>query len=205
MNSSKMCSFKNTSAANVVNLKNIIHSTVTKRKESLLKYHPAMEILRKALQRELRLQLVLAWALVFGGLALIYFGLESSVWLVFFGLILVVLATGMVLSLVKYWHIERHPMLQSLQQRPKEIVWVYALVTERMPFGIQFIKNGILYFKLKNGEELSVSLSANKLKLVSKTLSRLLPHATFGYSIEREQTFITDPEQLLRRKNEEGE
>ncbi len=162
-----------------------------------------METLRQALQRELRLQLVLAWLLVFSGMALVYFGLKGSVLLVILGLVLVVLAVRIVLSLIKYWEVERHPIMQTLRQRPKEIVWVYALVTERMPFGIQFIKNGVLYFKLKNGEDLSVSLSAKKLKLVSKTLNRLLPHASFGYSVEREQTFITDPEQLLRKRDDE--
>lgn len=162
-----------------------------------------MEILRKALQRELRIQIVLAWLLFFSGMALVYFGLKGSVALVILGLVLVVLAVRMVLLLIKYWEVERHPILQTICHRPKDIVWVYALVTERMPFGIQFIKNGVLYFKLKNGEDLSVSLSAKKLKLVSKTLNRLLPHASFGYSVEREQTFITDPEQLLRKKDDE--
>ncbi|GJM31556.1 MAG: hypothetical protein DHS20C18_05570 [Saprospiraceae bacterium] len=160
-------------------------------------------MLRKALAQELRLQLILAWLLVFSGMMMVFYGLQWSVMLVVFGLVIVLLATRLVLQLVRYWNVDHHPIMQALFYQPQEIVWVYALITERVPFGIQFIRNGVLYLKLKNGDELSVSFPAKKLKLVSKALNRLLPHASFGFTVEREQTFITDPEQLMRRKDSE--
>ena len=67
-----------------------------------------------------------------------------------------------------------------------------------MPFGFYWSENGLLFFKLANGEEITVHLKAKHLKLVSKTLGRLLPHTTFGYSSERDQWYQLDPQLLIK-------
>ncbi|MCR9100062.1 MAG: hypothetical protein NXI25_08935 [bacterium] len=56
--------------------------------------------------------------------------------------------------------------------------------------------------KLRDGDDISVSLSTDDLKAVSKYLNGLLPHATFGHTKGREQWFMASPLMLLR---EEGE
>jgi hypothetical protein len=56
--------------------------------------------------------------------------------------------------------------------------------------------------KLRDGDDISVSLSTDDLKAISKYLNDLLPHATFGYTKDREQWFMASPLMLLR---EEGE
>ncbi|MEL6275088.1 MAG: hypothetical protein AAFU03_08300, partial [Bacteroidota bacterium] len=43
-----------------------------------------------------------------------------------------------------------------------------------------------IYFLLKSGNEIIVSLPEPKLKLVMKTLNRVLPSTEFGYTEERE-------------------
>jgi hypothetical protein len=69
-----------------------------------------------------------------------------------------------------------------------------------MPFGFEIVQSGLIYFKLENGEDYSVSVAAKDLKLISRTLNRLLPHATFGYSQEKANIYDIDPKQLIRKK-----
>ena len=69
-----------------------------------------------------------------------------------------------------------------------------------MPFGLEFISNCVIYFHLMDGSHESVSLPSKKQKLVSKFLNRLLPHATFCFSEERQQQYDIDPFMLMRGK-----
>ncbi|MBV6653640.1 MAG: hypothetical protein KI786_07790, partial [Mameliella sp.] len=66
----------------------------------------------------------------------------------------------------------------------------------------QLLRNGTLYLKLRDGDDVSVSLSADDLKVVSRYLNRLLPHATFGYTKDREQWFMASPLMLLREEED---
>lgn len=84
---------------------------------------------------------------------------------------------------------QAHPLQALLHRQPEAIVWIYTVRTQRMPFGIELFSGGTMYFHLADGEDLSIGLPEDKLKLVSHTLSRLLPHATFGYSPEKARRF----------------
>lgn len=95
--------------------------------------------------------------------------------------------------------IEHSPLVYLLLNEPEQIVWVYSVMTQRMPFGLEWSKNGIMYFKLLDGDEITVTLAAGDLRLVSKFLNRLLPHASFGYSKEKEKMYEINPEHLLKR------
>jgi len=88
-----------------------------------------------------------------------------------------------------------------LQKEPKRIVWVYSIVTKRMPFGFQINQSGTMYFKLLDGDELTLSFPASELKSISEMLNYHLPHATFGYTKEREQWYMAHPELLLRQED----
>lgn len=99
------------------------------------------------------------------------------------------------------WEIEEHELLQTLREHPERIVWVYSVVTQRMPFGFEFSNDGILFFKLMDGNTITIDLPARELKQISESLNRLLPHATFGFTKDREQWYMASPE-LLRRDNE---
>ena len=164
--------------------------------------HPGLFVLEKALIREGRLQLVAAVALSLLGLLLALLLqdklplLRAGAWAAFLiGLILLY-------RILLFNKIEQHRLVQLLKNQPQEIVWIYSVVTQRMPFGFHFSQTGILYFKLRDGDEISLELPAQQLKLVSKTLNRLLPHATFGYSEDRAQWFRANPELLLRKNKE---
>ncbi|MBI5917347.1 MAG: hypothetical protein HY842_18420 [Bacteroidetes bacterium] len=67
-----------------------------------------------------------------------------------------------------------------------------------MPFGMLLSERGTLHVMLLDGGQLTLTLPPQKLRLASKHLHRLLPHASFGYSEERRQQFETDPALLVR-------
>jgi hypothetical protein len=164
--------------------------------------HPAMQCILSGLRREHRLKVGCALALLLLGLVFIYAFFTKSIILSVFGLICAVLGLRFCFHLISNWNVANSRLMILLHFHPKEIVWVYSVVTEQLPFGFQLLRNGTLYFKLRDGDDISVSLSTDDLKAVSKYLNDLLPHATFGYTKDREQWFMASPLMLLR---EEGE
>lgn len=170
-------------------------------KDNPLYQHPGVLILKRALKKEIRLQFLASMALAMLGFTLLYFLYQKNAILAIIGLIITVFGFRFALKITKNWEVEDHPLIRTLMDQPRQIVWVYSLLTERMPFGFQFSKSGTLYFKLVDGNEFSVGLSAKKLKLVTKTLNRLLPHASFGYSVQREQWFLQSPEKLRKDRD----
>lgn len=160
--------------------------------------HPGMQVLQKALRREMWQQKLAAGILLFFGLSMLYVFFQNNYILSIIGLTASVLGVKYVYQTNLVAKVEDTTLMQLLQNQPRHIVWVYTLVTERLPFGFQIGSSGTIYFKLINGDEISVALSAKKLKLVSRTLNRILPHASFGYSEEKNQRFNTDPAMLLK-------
>jgi len=163
-----------------------------------------MRKLQQALQREQRLKLLASVAmLLLGGLLSALF-FHRSVIVAIAGLVILVLGIKFVFQFAGRQGISDIRLMKLLREHPREIVWVYSVVTERLPFGFKFSKSGILYFKLADGDELSVSMSADDLKLVSRFLNRVLSHATFGYTADREQWYLANPRMLLRPEDEDS-
>jgi hypothetical protein len=128
---------------------------------------------------------------------------QGYIILTVFGLLCTVLGLRFLSKLLRVKHTEEHRLFRLLIKQPKQIVWVYSVVTERLPFGFQITRYGTLYFKLADGDEISVSMPAQELKRVSKFLNPILPHASFGYTRDREQWYIASPLMLLQ--DEPGE
>lgn len=156
-----------------------------------------MQILCKALLRDIRLQLLFSLLLTGGSAVLVSFCFTKHVILTAFGLVVFVIGLRFFFQTVKQSSLESNRLLLLLNQNPRKIVWVYALNTRRNPFGLEFMDSGVLYFKLEDGDELSVGLPVKKLKLVSRFLNRILTESTFGYSQERAEQYQIDPN-LLR-------
>ncbi len=165
--------------------------------------HPGIQLLRQALRREMRLQLITCISLAVLGLVLSVAFFASSIILTIIGLFFMVIGINLTYQAARGHRPDDHPLMEVLRHQPHRVVWVYSVVTQRMPFGLQFSQNGILYFKLIDGDQISVSAPRKHLKLISKTLNRLLPHASFGYTKDREQWFLASPELLLRSKQDE--
>lgn len=159
-----------------------------------------MQRLLRAIYRERRQQLLASAGLLLVGAALLAFFFGRNIILSGAGLIAVVLGIKFIFSFAGRRRTEDIRLVRLLRDRPRQIVWVYSVVTEQLPFGLRLSRNGLLYFKLIDGDDICVSLPAKDCKLVSRFLNRLLPHATFGYSRDREQWYLADPRMLLRRE-----
>lgn len=160
-----------------------------------------MEKLQRAIRREQRLKLLFSLGLMAGGALLAFFFFQHSVILVVTGLVIGMTGLHFFSDYLRNRRVENTRLIKLLEKDPRKIVWVYSVVTERLPFGFKFSQSGIMYFKLSDGDEISVSMPAEELRPVSSFLNRLLPHASFGYTRDREQWYMADPRMLL--KNEE--
>ena len=148
------------------------------------------------------MKLAAALSLLIFGAVVAWLSFGASALLALLGLACTLLGIRLAFQLLREKLARGSYLLYLLENRPRHIVWVYAVVTERLPFGLQFGSSCTMYFKLMDGDEVSVGLSAKNQRKVSKTLNRLLPHATFGYTRDREQWYMADPAMLLRQ--EEG-
>lgn len=79
---------------------------------------------------------------------------------------------------------------ERLRDRPNSIVWVYGLRTERMPFGLNMFTSATLYLVDDGGDIHDFGIPAEDLKLVTKTLRRVIPAAEFGYTQDRELKYL---------------
>jgi len=159
-----------------------------------------MDLIKGAIKQEILQQLVSCVLLLVcsGSLLLVFF--KNNIILTILGLIGVVVSLHLIHRTFALLNVQNHRLIQLLHQKPGEIVWVYSVKTERLPFGFQWSTNITLYFKLSDGDEISIVLPRNKIKLISKYLNRLLPHATFGYSADRAQWYNVSPDLLRKQK-----
>ncbi len=131
-------------------------------------------------------------------------GFNASSW---FMILLGIVGIGIGLKLsydtLKYWKPSSMRLIRLLFDKPKSIVWVYSIVTVRLPFGIQLARKGTMYFKLDDTDEITIRLYENDIPKVAKYLNQLLPHATFGHTQEREQWYMANPLLLVRDDYEE--
>ncbi len=167
-----------------------------------------MEIIRKALKREIFLQYLASAALLVFGMLLTLFTFQVNAVFVLIGIVLMVLGIKLANDAIQNRDVDNSRLMQLLLKSPRQIVWVYSVVTLRMPYGLVFSRNATIHFKLVDGNELKLSMPQQDSKEVLKMLNFYLPHATFGYSADREQWFIANPELLYKetggRRQESG-
>ncbi len=160
--------------------------------------HPAMQLLYKAIQKERYMKLILALCLMVSGVIFPYLFFQKNSFVTVAGLAVLLIGIQMMLGIIRTPQAVDERLWFLLNDNPKQIVWVYSVTTRTMPFGFHLWDAGTMYFKLLDGNEISINLPVKKMKMVSKFLNRLLPHATFGYSDERHWQFEKDPKTLLK-------
>lgn len=150
--------------------------------------HPGLQPLWDGLQREWKQQQYVAVVLLVAGISLLTYGaLEGQLFVAFLSSITACAALYWLMKLSSHKPVSE--LYHVLLEEPERIVWVYGQVTERLPFGLSFTESAVVYLVLDDGEEISVSLPAEKTKLVVKTLNRVVPEAVFGYTQDRELKF----------------
>lgn len=87
---------------------------------------------------------------------------------------------------------------KKLREAPGDIVWVYRVEKEVMPFGVMVFKKAHYCLGLSNGDSLIFPLMEEIVHPFYREMSTYLPHATFGHSVDNEQLFRVDPEMLRR-------
>jgi hypothetical protein len=158
----------------------------------------ALNLLRKAAEKEQVMRLLLAIFLLSGGAALLYFFFEKSTLFSIAGLVMLAFGVHLFYLYFKFRDINRLPVFQRLNYQPKTIAWIYTLLHQQMPYGFQIGRNAIMYFKLVDGDEHSVRVDPKRAEVISAGLNHLLPHTTFGYTKEREQRYANAPTSLVK-------
>jgi hypothetical protein len=155
-------------------------------------------IIETALSKEQRQKWFASIVLFVVGVLMSYYFFNQNAILTAMGLIFSVLGIRYIYLFFPLRAGRDFRLIYTLENQPQQIVWVYAIVTERLPFGLQFTSNATLYFRLLNGGEYSVVLPEKIVADISQALNLVLPHASFGYSKDREQLYIADPALLLQ-------
>lgn len=168
-------------------------------RDSRILTHPGLAPLWESMERTRRQQQFTAIVLMILGLGVAVTGVVSrSVYLPFVG--------GAMASGALYWLyrvLTDQPIShwrRKLRDDPEQIVWVYSLVTERMPFGFKMATLGTLHFVDRDSGIHCFGMKPKDLKLVTKTLNRVLPHAEFGYSEDRELRYRGEVTDFTGRK-----
>ena len=148
-----------------------------------------INLINNTLIQEKKLKALSAICLIFFGSGTIFHCFDDNTLLAMTGL--AILLSGIYYAL----HLRATPIIlpQLITQRSRKIVWIYSMVIQRMPFGLQFSKPTYVYFKMLDGEEIVISIPEKDLVDLMKTLNAYLPHATFGYSDEKELWYRADP------------
>lgn len=167
-------------------------------KELPYQNHPAMQMLCRAILQELRMETVGAVLVLMAGGIAFTFGFSRNMFIWMLSWVLIYYGIKLTWKALKIQQVEDSELMKILKTEPEKIVWVYSVITQRMPFGLQFSKNGLMYFKMIDGNEISISMPNKELKVVSRFLNRLLPHATFGYSEDKAKAYRKNPKVLLK-------
>ena len=157
-----------------------------------------MKRIKSAEQKENILILLASVILIGIGTLIVWSFLEENIFLVIIGFSITILGIYFAFLRIAVLMNDEYPITTVLLKKPRKVVWVYSVVTQRMPFGFVINHSGTMYFKLIDGSEMTLSLPAEELKSISEMLNYHLPHATFGYSKEKEQWFLAHPEMLLK-------
>lgn len=159
--------------------------------------HPALIPLWKSLEKDWLLQMIAKLVLFVFGLIVFTIGLSA------YPTLLIIGAGASVFSgLVLLRHFRQKGPLEILQDRlydnPDTVVWIYTVVHEHHPFGLQLSERGLIYFKFNDGDEVCAFLPPQKLRLTTKILSRALPHTVFGYTKERAEQYKENPQMVSK-------
>lgn len=110
----------------------------------------------------------------------------------------IIFGTGFAgLSILRH-DVSKHEIAHTIRRNPERVVWVYYYRLESMPYGIRVARMCTLYLQLQNGRKLGLQASEHRITAIMDALRDRLPHATFGYSKEKEQLYRANPD-LLRK------
>lgn len=164
-----------------------------------------MELVKKGIIYDRNYQLIIGFVLTLSALALLFFvpssadiGAKISVYVL--SGILFLLSILFYKEAYKKAQLDKQPVLQYIEFDPRQIVWVYSYVIETMPFGIRFMKMHTVYFYFKNGKYTTIRVNSDVHNKLMSDLKDRLPHASFGFTSEKEQLYSVNPNLLYQEE-----
>ncbi|MCF8237490.1 MAG: hypothetical protein K9I85_05000 [Saprospiraceae bacterium] len=147
-----------------------------------LMHHPAFLDIQRALRKAWLLQQCLWLVLLAVGLSgAILFSTGVSVW----GWALGCISVAALCFLRWNGPYRRSLVFQYLQEKPKDIVWIYGYQLLRAPLGVMLSNQYRIYFQTRDRQRFSLDIPEKRYMVVMKWLNRILPHAEFGWDDER--------------------
>ena len=160
----------------------------------------ALNLVRKALKRNRNLRILLTG--VISTVCLTVLLLTQNNHHPIFGFPNLLLAAGgiwcaglTVLEILRY-DVTKDDVFKLLQLHPESIVWVYYYKVETMPYGIRISHMSTLYLCTTDNIKNDLRTSEKQSIHIMNALRPLLPHASFGYSQQKEQLFLANPDLL---------
>lgn len=95
-------------------------------------------------------------------------------------------------------HPAKHPVIEHLRRQKHQIVWVYSFININMPFGVEMFRLVTVWLHYRDGSQQYLRISHAYLSECMAHLETHLPHATFGYSVQKEQLYRANPVFLER-------
>ena len=157
-----------------------------------------LEFIKQSIQKEQRQKFFASTLMLSVGILLMYYNFNASYFLSVIGLLFVVLGLRYTFIFLPGRKSKDLYLIHLIKHHPEQIVWVYGIITERLPFGFQFGDNAALHFRLIDKEEYVIELPKNKIEEITTALNPMLPNTTFGYSKDNEQLYIANPALLLK-------
>jgi hypothetical protein len=147
-----------------------------------LMHHPAFLDIQRALRKAWLLQQCL-WLglLVVGLLSAVLFTTVASGW----GWVLGGISLMAWIFLRWKGPYGRSLVIRYVQEKPKDIVWIYGYRLLRAPLGVMLSSQYRIYFQTRDRRRFSLDIPENRYLVVMKWLNRILPHAEFGWDDER--------------------
>lgn len=168
-------------------------------KQSMLfDLHPAMQALWKALLKEQQTLVITGALLAMGSLAWLWLGWLDWAWRLLGSSILLALAGNCLYEIRKEWKKGQPVIWQTLQEMPQQVVWVYSGANTISFLGLYEVTRTNLCIALDTGKLYTIRVPNHQVRVIIRTLHRIVPHASFGFSSDRQESFRRNPVSLRR-------
>ena len=173
-----------------------------KSKISSYEKHPALKAIYESIRKERLQKWIVAMLIIPVSIFLITHFYQTDFLLVIIGLVGLSISVILVISLIQGGGLEKHPVYKILSEQPRDIVWVYSIKTQRLPFGISLFENTYLYFADTKSHLFSLKVRDKDIKIIMRKLNQWVPWASFGYSEQKELSYRENPNSLIKKEQQ---
>ncbi len=160
-----------------------------------------LHIIHKALKQNRNGKLIVSVVLILAGLLFIFymphFSNRSFYFVRIIGSLSTLSGTALLMLSLIHFDVRKNKLLLLLNKHPEDVVWIYYNKVQMIPFGVKIRDRCTLFFNLRNREKHLINISEDEVQRLVKYLNRKVPRATFGFSREKEQLYLANPDLLI--------